>query len=33
MGIDTACVHGGQLSAFILPQGEVVQVAARRRYT
>lgn len=33
IGIDTACVQGGQLTAFILPQNEVVQVAARRRYT
>lgn len=32
IGIDTACAQGGFLTAFILPAGEIVQVAARRRY-
>lgn len=32
IGIDTACVQGGALTAFILPAGEIVQVPARRRY-
>lgn len=33
IGIDTACVQGGFLTAFILPAGEIVQVPARRPYT
>jgi serine/threonine protein phosphatase 1 len=32
LGIDTACVQGGALTACILPGREIVQVAARRRY-
>jgi len=31
-GIDTACVMGGQLTAYILPEKRFVQVKARRRY-
>ncbi|MCF7688046.1 MAG: metallophosphoesterase [Cephaloticoccus sp.] len=30
--LDTACVMGGQLTAFILPERRIVQVKARRRY-
>jgi diadenosine tetraphosphatase ApaH/serine/threonine PP2A family protein phosphatase len=32
VGIDTACVLGGHLTAFILPERRFVQVRARRRY-
>ena len=32
LGIDTACVHGGKLTAYILPDRELVQVPARRAY-
>lgn len=32
VGIDTACVQGGHLTAFILPERRFVQVKARRRY-
>ncbi|PTY04623.1 metallophosphoesterase [Opitutaceae bacterium EW11] len=32
VGIDTACVMGGSLTAFILPEKRFVQVKARRRY-
>jgi serine/threonine protein phosphatase 1 len=32
VGIDTACVMGGQLTAYILPEKRFVQVKARRRY-
>jgi 3',5'-cyclic AMP phosphodiesterase CpdA len=32
VGIDTGCAQGGALTAFILPEGRVVQVRARRRY-
>ena len=31
-GIDTACVMGGHLTAYILPEKRFVQVKARRRY-
>ncbi|MBE7540143.1 MAG: metallophosphoesterase [Opitutaceae bacterium] len=31
-GIDTACVLGGHLTAFVLPDRRFVQVKARRRY-
>jgi serine/threonine protein phosphatase 1 len=31
-GIDTACVMGGHLTAYILPERRFVQVKARRRY-
>ncbi len=30
--LDTACVAGGHLSAYILPERRLVQVKARRRY-
>lgn len=30
--LDTACVQGGHLSAYILPERRLVQVKARRRY-
>ena len=32
VGIDTACVMGGYLTAFILPEKRFVQVKARQRY-
>lgn len=32
VGIDTACVMGGQLTSYILPDRRFVQVAAKRRY-
>ena len=32
LGLDTACVMGGMLSAWVLPERRVVQVKARQRY-
>lgn len=32
LGLDTACVMGGHLTAYILPEKRFVQVKARRRY-
>jgi predicted phosphodiesterase len=32
VGLDTACVMGGHLTAYILPEKRFVQVKARRRY-
>ena len=32
VGIDTACVMGGHLTAYILPEKRFVQVKAKRRY-
>lgn len=32
VGIDTACVMGGYLTAYLLPEKRFVQVKARRRY-
>ena len=32
IGIDTGCVLGGQLSAYVLPERRIVQVKARQRY-
>lgn len=32
LGIDTACVLGGSLTAYVLPEKKIVQVKARERY-
>jgi serine/threonine protein phosphatase 1 len=32
VGIDTACVQGGLLTAFVLPEKRFIQVKARQRY-
>ena len=32
LGLDTACVMGGHLTAFILPEKRFIQVKARQRY-
>lgn len=32
IGIDTACVQGGKLTALIIPTGEIIQVPALHRY-
>jgi diadenosine tetraphosphatase ApaH/serine/threonine PP2A family protein phosphatase len=32
VGIDTACVLGGQLTAYVLPEKRFLQVKARQRY-
>lgn len=32
LGIDTACVFGGALSAWVLPEGRLVQVRARKAW-
>jgi diadenosine tetraphosphatase ApaH/serine/threonine PP2A family protein phosphatase len=32
IGIDTSCVMGGHLTAYVLPERRVIQVKARQRY-
>ena len=32
VGIDTACVMGGALTAYVLPEKRFIQVKARQRY-
>ena len=32
IGLDTACVYGGRLTAFIVEKGDFVSVAAREKY-
>ena len=32
LGIDTACVLGGALTAYVLPEKKIVQVKARQAY-
>lgn len=32
LGIDTACVAGGSLTAYVLPEKRIVQVKAREKY-
>jgi serine/threonine protein phosphatase 1 len=32
LGLDTACVFGGQLTACIFPEKRLVSVKARQRY-
>lgn len=31
LGIDTGCVYGGKLTAYILPEGRIVQVPGRKK--